>query len=67
MGKNCHSRVWLLASVASMAFDCLGLAGRLYTITVDALFKHFNNWVEKNGLHRDKRHRGTNLSEIVST
>ena len=31
----------------------------MHTITVDALFKHFNNWVEKNGLHKDKRHSGT--------
>ena len=31
----------------------------MHTITVHALFKHFNNWVEKNGLHKDKRHSRT--------
>ena len=27
-----------------------------HTITVDALFKHFNNWVERKGLQKKKRH-----------
>ena len=27
-----------------------------HTITVDALFKHFNNWVERNGLQKTNRH-----------
>ena len=33
----------------------------MHTITVDASLKHFNKWVEKDGLPKDKRHSKTDF------
>ena len=33
----------------------------MHTITVDACFKHLNNWVEKKNLQKTKRHSSTHF------